>query len=185
MPNFHSSIIEPSHDKTNKMICAPSKDRSAWAATQSDQSLQCGQWVVESPMFLHVDSQDSDQTGRMPRLIRVFAGRKGHYVGFVMRRLILLQVKCEVSCNDTYLSTKIKAEFRNRKIQDKSILITFLLSSRTVFMFSIQTASTGPSNMIHFLWSVVLEACSRNVLAKIPNTDRKQCFSLVAVLQWT
>lgn len=27
---------------------------------------------------------------------------------------------------------------------------TFLLSSRTVFMFSIQMASTGPSNRIHF-----------------------------------
>ena len=27
-------------------------------------------------MFLHADSEDSDQTGRMPRLIRVFARRK-------------------------------------------------------------------------------------------------------------
>ena len=25
-------------------------------------------------MFLHVDSADSDQTGQMPRMIRVFAG---------------------------------------------------------------------------------------------------------------
>ena len=40
-------------------------------------------------MFLHVDSEDSDQTGRMPRLIRVFAGRTRHFVGFVMRWLIL------------------------------------------------------------------------------------------------
>ena len=39
-------------------------------------------------MFLHADIKDTDQTGRMPRLIRVFAGRKGHFVGFVMRRLI-------------------------------------------------------------------------------------------------
>lgn len=29
---------------------------------------------------------------------------------------------------------------------------SFLLSSSTVFMFSIQTASTGPSNVIHLLW---------------------------------
>ena len=33
-------------------------------------------------------SKDSDQTGRMPRLIWVFAGRTCHFVGFVMRRLI-------------------------------------------------------------------------------------------------
>lgn len=42
------------------------------------------------------------------------------------------------------------------------------MSSSTVFMFSIQTASTGPSKTIHFLWCVVLEACSRNVFARIP-----------------
>ena len=29
-------------------------------------------------MFLHGDSEDSDQTGRMPRLIGVFAGRTCH-----------------------------------------------------------------------------------------------------------
>ena len=39
-------------------------------------------------MFHQADSEDSDQTGRMPRLIRVFAGRKVHFVGFVMRWLI-------------------------------------------------------------------------------------------------
>ena len=38
-------------------------------------------------MFLHTDSEDSDQTGRMPRLILVFAGRIGHFVGFVKPRL--------------------------------------------------------------------------------------------------
>ena len=32
-------------------------------------------------------SEDSDQTGRMPRLIWVFAGRTYHFVGFVTRRL--------------------------------------------------------------------------------------------------
>jgi hypothetical protein len=34
----------------------------------------------------------------------------------------------------------------------------FLLSSRTVFMFSIQIASTGPSNTIHFRFSSLLLA---------------------------
>ena len=38
-------------------------------------------------MFLHADSEDSDQTGRMPRLIRVFAGRTCHFVNFVMRQI--------------------------------------------------------------------------------------------------
>ena len=39
-------------------------------------------------MFLHAESEDSDQTGRMPRLICVFAGRNGHFVGLVIRRLM-------------------------------------------------------------------------------------------------
>ena len=43
-------------------------------------------------MFLHGDSEDSDQTGRMPRLIRVFAGRTCHIVGFVVTRLTLQTV---------------------------------------------------------------------------------------------
>ena len=39
----------------------------------SESSL-CAQWVAKDPRFLHADSEDSDQTGRMPRLIWVFAG---------------------------------------------------------------------------------------------------------------
>ena len=29
----------------------------------------CAQWVAKDPMSLHADSEDSDQTGWMPRLI--------------------------------------------------------------------------------------------------------------------
>ena len=49
------------------------------------ESLQCAQWVDKDSSFLHADSEDSDQTGQMPRLIWDFAGC--HFVGFVMRRL--------------------------------------------------------------------------------------------------
>ena len=45
----------------------------------SESSL-CAQWVAEDPSFLHVNSKDSDQTGRMLRLIRVFTGRTGHFI---------------------------------------------------------------------------------------------------------
>ena len=40
----------------------------------SESSL-CTQWVAKDLSFLHMDSEDSDQTGRMPRQIWVFAGR--------------------------------------------------------------------------------------------------------------
>ena len=33
------------------------------------ESLLCTLWVAKDPSFLHADSKDSDQIGRMPRLI--------------------------------------------------------------------------------------------------------------------
>ena len=89
MLNFYGTILsptitnEPPHDKTNIMTCVPSED--------TDQPVHppslCAQWAANDPSFLHAESEDSDQTGRMPRLIWVFAGRTCHLVGFVMRRL--------------------------------------------------------------------------------------------------
>ena len=64
------------HDKTNNMSVRPAKTqislgiRPVW----SESSL-CAEWVAKDPSFIHADSEDSDQTGRMPRLIWVFAGR--------------------------------------------------------------------------------------------------------------
>ena len=68
------SQYEPRHDKTNKTSVRPAKTqislsiRPVW----SESSL-CAQWVAKDPRFLHADSEDSDQTGRMPRLIWVLA----------------------------------------------------------------------------------------------------------------
>ena len=51
--------FEPPHDKTNKMAFVPSED-----------SNQPGQMGSLGPnFFFQADSADSDQTGRMPRLI--------------------------------------------------------------------------------------------------------------------
>ena len=61
--------------KPTMWLCAQRRLRSAWASAQSDQSSLCAQWVVKDPSFLHANSKDSDWTGRMPRLIWVFAGR--------------------------------------------------------------------------------------------------------------
>ena len=43
-------------------------------------------------MLIHADT---DQTGRMPRLIWVFTGRTGHFVGFVLRWLKSICFICE------------------------------------------------------------------------------------------
>ena len=62
--------------QNNKVTMRPAKTqislgiRPVW----SESSL-CTQRVAKDPSYLHADSEDSDQTGRMPRLICVFAGR--------------------------------------------------------------------------------------------------------------
>ena len=61
---------EPPHDKTNKVACAPSEDSDMPGHPPSlIRVFACAQWLAKDPSFLHADSKDSDQTGRMPRLI--------------------------------------------------------------------------------------------------------------------
>ena len=85
-------IYEQWSDKTSKMTCAPSENSiSLGIFPVSSESSLYTQWVAKDPSFLHADSADSDQTGRMPRLIWVFAGRTSHFVGFIMLRSILHQ----------------------------------------------------------------------------------------------
>ena len=62
----------------------------------SESSL-CAQWLAKYLSFLHADSEDADQTRRMPRLIWVFAGRTCHFVGFIMHWLKKIK-KTTLSC---------------------------------------------------------------------------------------
>ena len=62
----YSFIFEPLHDKTNKMTVCPAKTQ-----------ISLGIWIKCTVKTL------------MPQLIRVFAGRTCHFVGFIMRWLIL------------------------------------------------------------------------------------------------
>ena len=60
--------------KQTKWVCAQRRLRSAWASAQSDQS-SLSAWRKLGSLATHwAHSEDSDQTGRMPRLIWVFAG---------------------------------------------------------------------------------------------------------------
>ena len=61
---------EPPHDKTNNVVVRPAKTQiSLGIRPVRSESLLCAQWVAKDRRFLHTDSEDSDQTGRMPRLI--------------------------------------------------------------------------------------------------------------------
>ena len=84
--------------KTNKLsqrMTKPTKWHVRPAKTQISlgirpvwsESLLCAQWIAKDPSFLSADSEESDQTGRMPRLIWVFAGHTCNFVGFAIRWL--------------------------------------------------------------------------------------------------
>ena len=63
--------------KPTYWVCAQRRLRSVWASAQSDQSLCCPHEETLGPYSLATHwthSKDSDQTGRMPRLIWVFDG---------------------------------------------------------------------------------------------------------------
>ena len=76
---------EPRHDKTNNMSVRPAKTQVSLEVHPGwSESSLCAQWVAKDPSFLHADSEDSDQTGRIPSLIWVFAGST----------LILLVLSC-------------------------------------------------------------------------------------------
>ena len=85
--------------KQTKWVCSQQRLRStwaAWASAQSDQSLRCpAAWrKLESLATRWAQREDSDQTGRMPRLIWVFAGRT----------LILLVLSCRGSYVTRFIS---------------------------------------------------------------------------------
>ena len=79
------NLYELQHDKTNKMICAPAKTpislgiRAVWS-----ESLLCALWVAKDPVWLI--------RLWMAKLIRVFTGRTGHFVAFVVLRCIFVHV---------------------------------------------------------------------------------------------
>ena len=75
LDSWNRRAFEPPHDKTNKMVCAPSKDSDQPGHLPSLIRVfpvhMKKAWVLSYPLSA---TNDSDQTGWMSRLIWVFAG---------------------------------------------------------------------------------------------------------------
>ena len=105
----------------------------------SESSL-CAQWVAKDPSFLHADSEDSDQTGRMPRLIWVFAGRT----------LILLVLSCRGSFirdnkRETYQTSCLN--WTQSSFLPREMLLAFLLRSVNIIVHDKTIVSTLQENI--------------------------------------
>ena len=92
------TIYEPRHDKTNKMTVRPAKTQISLGIypVWSESSLSA--WRNLGSLATHwAHSEDSDQTGRMPRLIWVFAGRT----------LTLLVLSCRGSYGEVLITDAV------------------------------------------------------------------------------
>ena len=70
-----TATYEPRHDKTNKVTVHPAKTRISLGIRPVWSESSLSAWRKLGSLATHsVHSEDSDQTGRMPRLIWVFAG---------------------------------------------------------------------------------------------------------------
>ena len=78
------SIRKTNEPQNTKMTCAQRRLGSAWVDLIGLRCALIG--YLRSQCFFKRTAK-TDQTGWMPRLIWVFAGCTGHFVGFVMLRL--------------------------------------------------------------------------------------------------
>ena len=99
------------------------------------ESLLCTLWVEKDPMLLHADSEDSDQTGWMPRLARVLKGRKVHFVGFVVRWLIYKHILKNECVGILWLNMVEETEVSPRKTTWWTTSRTWIVSHVTWAQF--------------------------------------------------
>ena len=138
--------FEPPHVKTNKVAVRPAKMQiSQGICPVWSESSLCVLWVAKDPSFLQADSEDSDQTGRIPRLIWVFAGHTCHLVGFVVRRLISIVYSIILKSTHGYLCEVLRTY--------SSAFIKWVLST---YSSSFQAIST--QYLLEY-WSSVLASC--------------------------
>ena len=95
----------------------------------------CAQLVAKDPSFLHADSEDSDQTGRMPRLIWVFAGRTP----------TLLVLSCRGSYRSVWRSSTFHTRNEHAIFCDNHAHAFFFF-----FFFHILTADN-----LHLFWCLI------------------------------
>ena len=152
---------EPPHDKTNKMACAPSQD--------SDQPL-CAQWVAKDSSFLHADNEDSDQTGRMPRLIWVFAERKvillvlswgGSYIRFQQFKMMCIVymhielnfgAKCYNGLHISYYDSKNANRWQDKHVITCNVCTFWAIFAWVLFAVNKYTRSKLLSHKFRIEW---------------------------------
>ena len=79
--------IEPGYSISYEIACVPSENSDLFVQPYSLFTLQGTQWVGSDPKLIQVDSNNSDQTVQMSRLIWVFAEHTCSLVGNAVPQL--------------------------------------------------------------------------------------------------
>ena len=83
-----TTVFEPQPVKPTIWPVRPAKTQISLGICPVWSASSLSSWRSLGSLNIHwAHSENSDLSGRMPRLICVFAGRTGHFVGFVMLRL--------------------------------------------------------------------------------------------------
>ena len=106
---LYGLIIEPPHDKTNKMTCAQRRQISLGIRPVWSESSLSAWRKLRSLATNWAHSKDSDQSGRMPRLIWVFAGRT------VI--LFVLSWGGSIIASEAHLLMRLIKSFRRRSLR--------------------------------------------------------------------
>ena len=98
-------VLNPSHsrdmkqNKPNKVSVCPAKTQISLGVHPVWTQTSLSAWKNIGSLAIHwAHSECSDKTGRMPRLIWVFAGRTCHFVDFVMLPLNIFSLFLLTSC---------------------------------------------------------------------------------------
>ena len=96
----------------------------------------------------HIYSENSDQTGRMPRLICVFAVRTGHFVGCVTRRLISCLTICLQYClqlikKKRKKKTKTKNKQTNKTYEPAHEIMALFILRKLILQTRIRSHPVG------------------------------------------
>ena len=115
------SSIWTLHDKMNRMICAPRETQISLGICPVWPESSLSAWRKHGPLATNrAHSKDSDQTGRMPRLIWVFAERA---------QVILLVLSCAGSYFNTRTYLSIRCYFLRHYILPTLMMIFFVVRS--------------------------------------------------------
>ena len=102
---------EPRHDKTNKIPVHPAKTQISLGIRPVWSKSSLSAWKKLGSLATHwAHSKDSDQTGRMPRLIWVFAGRTAILLVLSCRDSIIISAvlhKTDVGIMQNFIHTVV------------------------------------------------------------------------------